>query len=336
MRSVVSAADRRPMPRTWACSCCWCHSWRCRWPDSAQTTRLRLVSTAWTPFTNDHRAAALRARPGRSRVRAALASARPRRSLKPRSSPLAAEGPVRRQRRGVERCRAGETRCSFRTRISKTGWSWWAGRARWSPRPRSPVSRASGSRLSAATRTATIDSAGPTFVQSKTEEDSLSLLLASKVDYTLMDELVVQYIATNYALEAKTHLRDGHHAPVDAAALSGRAAFAAGRRVDRHALQRPAPQHDCRSHLPSPSARGLDQRGRRWRWPCRVRAADRSGRQGRAGPAPTQLLSTEQKPKTTRHAAVLPRRQGLQRVDGRAGELQSLGVRASPIRTNRP
>ena len=54
-----------------------------------------------------------------------------------------------------------------------------------------------------------VDRAGPTFVRSKSEEDSLKLLLDSKVDDTLMDELVVQYIVRNYAEEARTRLQIG-------------------------------------------------------------------------------------------------------------------------------
>jgi polar amino acid transport system substrate-binding protein len=54
-----------------------------------------------------------------------------------------------------------------------------------------------------------IENAGPVFVRSKSEEDSLRLLLDSKVDYTLMDELVVQYIVNNYATEARTKLQFG-------------------------------------------------------------------------------------------------------------------------------
>jgi polar amino acid transport system substrate-binding protein len=50
---------------------------------------------------------------------------------------------------------------------------------------------------------------GPTFVRSRSEEDSLELLLASRVDYTLMDELVVQYIVDYHASEARTRLQIG-------------------------------------------------------------------------------------------------------------------------------
>ena len=55
----------------------------------------------------------------------------------------------------------------------------------------------------------TLDNAGPTFVRSRTEEDSLSQLLNSAVDYTLMDELVVRYITSNYPKEAQARLQVG-------------------------------------------------------------------------------------------------------------------------------
>ena len=54
-----------------------------------------------------------------------------------------------------------------------------------------------------------IDNAGPTFVRSRSEEDSIGLLLKSEVDFALMDELVVQYIVKNYADEAKARLQFG-------------------------------------------------------------------------------------------------------------------------------
>jgi hypothetical protein len=43
-------------------------------------------------------------------------------------------------------------------------------------------------------------------VRSRIEEDSLKLLLDRKVDYTVMDEIVVQYIVSHYAEEARTRL----------------------------------------------------------------------------------------------------------------------------------
>jgi polar amino acid transport system substrate-binding protein len=50
---------------------------------------------------------------------------------------------------------------------------------------------------------------GPTFLLSRGEEDSLSKLLAGDADYTLMDELVVQYIMRNYAQQARDRLQVG-------------------------------------------------------------------------------------------------------------------------------
>jgi polar amino acid transport system substrate-binding protein len=54
-----------------------------------------------------------------------------------------------------------------------------------------------------------IDASGPTFVRSRNEEDSLSLLLKGSVDYTLVDELVVHYITSNYPKESATRLQIG-------------------------------------------------------------------------------------------------------------------------------
>jgi polar amino acid transport system substrate-binding protein len=54
-----------------------------------------------------------------------------------------------------------------------------------------------------------IESAGPVFVRSTSEEDSLARLLKGAVDYTLMDDLVVQYLVSNYPKEAGTRLQLG-------------------------------------------------------------------------------------------------------------------------------
>lgn len=50
---------------------------------------------------------------------------------------------------------------------------------------------------------------GPAFVLARSEEDSLALLLAGKADFTLMDELVVQYILEHHATEAESRLQLG-------------------------------------------------------------------------------------------------------------------------------
>jgi polar amino acid transport system substrate-binding protein len=54
-----------------------------------------------------------------------------------------------------------------------------------------------------------VNNSGPTFVPSGSEEDSLRLLLTKSVDYTLMDDLVVQYIVSNHSTEAQSRLQVG-------------------------------------------------------------------------------------------------------------------------------
>jgi polar amino acid transport system substrate-binding protein len=55
----------------------------------------------------------------------------------------------------------------------------------------------------------TIDGSGAVFIRSRSEEDSLAKLLANEADYTLMDELVVQYILDNYSEQARNRLSIG-------------------------------------------------------------------------------------------------------------------------------
>jgi polar amino acid transport system substrate-binding protein len=50
---------------------------------------------------------------------------------------------------------------------------------------------------------------GAVFISSRSEEDSLTKLLANEADYTLMDELVVQYILANYGEQARNRLAIG-------------------------------------------------------------------------------------------------------------------------------
>jgi polar amino acid transport system substrate-binding protein len=54
-----------------------------------------------------------------------------------------------------------------------------------------------------------VDRAGPVFVRSRSEEDSLARLLSRDVDYTLMDDLVVQFIVRNYPKESDARLQIG-------------------------------------------------------------------------------------------------------------------------------
>jgi polar amino acid transport system substrate-binding protein len=54
-----------------------------------------------------------------------------------------------------------------------------------------------------------LEKTGPTFVRSRSEEDSLQMMLKGEVDYTMMDELVVQYILEHYENEARAKLQIG-------------------------------------------------------------------------------------------------------------------------------
>ena len=54
-----------------------------------------------------------------------------------------------------------------------------------------------------------IDKAGPVFIRSQSEEDSLTQVLQGKAEFALMDELVVQYLVSNYPKEAQTRLELG-------------------------------------------------------------------------------------------------------------------------------
>jgi polar amino acid transport system substrate-binding protein len=54
-----------------------------------------------------------------------------------------------------------------------------------------------------------LDGVGPAFVRFGSEEDGLSRLLKGDVEYTLMDELVIQYIVSNYPQESGTRLAIG-------------------------------------------------------------------------------------------------------------------------------
>lgn len=55
----------------------------------------------------------------------------------------------------------------------------------------------------------TIENAGPTFVRTSSEQESLTRLLDGSVDYALMDELVVRYLTSNYPKEAQERLQYG-------------------------------------------------------------------------------------------------------------------------------
>ena len=55
----------------------------------------------------------------------------------------------------------------------------------------------------------TLERSGVILQRTRSEEDSLAQLLKSSVDYTLMDDLVVQYLVSNYPKESGTRLEIG-------------------------------------------------------------------------------------------------------------------------------
>ena len=149
-----------------------------------------------------------------------------------------------------------------------------------------------------------LDFSGATLVRSRSDEDSLALLLASKTDYTLMDELVVQYLVNNYPTQASTRLDIRFTGTGDTAAVPRGEAGAARCRNDRDSLQRRGPHDDRRSYLSSSLARLVDVGGRRWRRQQRVRAGQRPVRH--YGPQRAYALSrhrseqVEQPPRRSR------------------------------------
>ena len=54
-----------------------------------------------------------------------------------------------------------------------------------------------------------LERSGVILQRTRSEEDSLAQLLKSSVDYTLMDDLVVQYLVSNYPKESGTRLEIG-------------------------------------------------------------------------------------------------------------------------------
>ena len=54
-----------------------------------------------------------------------------------------------------------------------------------------------------------VDSLGPLFIRSRSEQNSIQLLLGQAVEYALMDELVVQYLVDTYPQESRTRLQIG-------------------------------------------------------------------------------------------------------------------------------
>jgi polar amino acid transport system substrate-binding protein len=176
---------------------------------SAQTAQLRLVSTAWSPFTNE---------PGQPRFALDLVEAGLGRiGVKASTTIVAASQFTSALLSGPFDGSAAAWKDAEREKTLLFSQPYLENRLMLVARRGGDVSAATvadlkGKRVAVVEGYAygeAIDQSGASVVRSRSEEDSLKLLLDSKVDYTLMDELVVQYIVSNYADEARTRLQIG-------------------------------------------------------------------------------------------------------------------------------
>ena len=174
-----------------------------------QTTRLRLVSTAWTPFTNAQGQARFALDLvdeafGRIGIQSATTIVEPAQFTTslltgPFDGSAAAWRDAERERVLIYSRPYLENRLIL---VGRRGTSVTAAK----------LADLAGKRIAIVEGYAygdDFEKSGPAFVRSKSEEDSLKLLLDGRVDYTLMDDLVVQYILTNYANEARANLQVG-------------------------------------------------------------------------------------------------------------------------------
>ena len=176
---------------------------------SAQTNQLRLVSTAWPPFTNE---------PGQPRFALDLVEAALGRiGISTNTTIVEASRFTPALLSGEFDGSAAAWKDPERDRVLLFSQPYLENRLILVGRSGGDVSAAAlaalkGKRIAIVegySYGTTIDDSGPTFVRSRGEEDSLKLLLSSAVDYALMDELVVQYIVNNHAKEAQARLQLG-------------------------------------------------------------------------------------------------------------------------------
>ena len=176
---------------------------------SAQTTELRLVSTAWTPFTNQ----AGQPRFALDLVEAALG----RIGVKSTTTIVEAAQFTPSLLSGKFDGSAAAWKDADRERVLLFSQPYLENRLILVARRGGDVSAAKlasldGKRIAIVEGYSygdAIDQSGPTFVRSRTDEDSVRLLLDGKVDYALIDDLVVQYIVNNYPEEARARLQIG-------------------------------------------------------------------------------------------------------------------------------
>ncbi len=178
---------------------------------SAQTTQLRLVSTAWSPFTNE---------PGRPRFALDLVEAAlTRMGVSSQTTIVEAARFTSLVTEGNYDGSAAVWKDAERERELLFSQPYLENRLILVARRGGDVSARTladlkGKRIAIVegySYSDTIDTSGASLVGSKSEEDSLRLLLTAAADYTLMDELVVNYIVDNYATEARAKLQFGTH-----------------------------------------------------------------------------------------------------------------------------
>jgi polar amino acid transport system substrate-binding protein len=175
---------------------------------SAQTTQLRLVSTAWAPFTNQ----AGQPRFALDLVEAGLG----RIGVKCQTTIVDAAQFTTSLLTGPFDGSAAAWRDIERERVLLFSQPYLENRLILVARRGGDVSAGAlsdlkGKRIAIVEGYAygDIENAGPTFVRARAEEESLKMLLDNGVDYTLMDDLVVQYIISNYPEQARTRLQVG-------------------------------------------------------------------------------------------------------------------------------
>ena len=176
---------------------------------AAQTAPLRLFSTAWPPFTNEV---------GKPRFALDLVEAAFQRFNQPSTTAIVAPGQFTTTLLGGDYDGSGAAwRDAERERVVLFSDPYLENRLVLVGRKGADVSATKLSAL-AGRRIALVegysygpevDNSGPTFVRARGEEDSLAKLLGGEVDYVLMDDLVVQYIADNHAKEAQAKLQLG-------------------------------------------------------------------------------------------------------------------------------
>ena len=176
---------------------------------SAQTKQLRLVSTAWPPFTNA---------PGQPRFALDLVEAAFGRFSLGSNTTIVDAAKFTPSLLGTQfDGSAAAWKDAERERVLLFSQPYLENRLILVARRGDDVSAASlaalkGKRIAVVAGYSygdDVDKSGPTFVRSSSEEDSLKLLLTKAVDYTLMDDLVLQYIASNHSTEARARLQFG-------------------------------------------------------------------------------------------------------------------------------